>query len=81
MSNHLYNELNKQQNNDFNEQLNNGINKQPNTNLVSKFANFMSMIKGNPEEIVQNLLKSGQMTREQYNMLSSIAQPFFNRRK
>ena len=49
--------------------------------IVSKFNQFKENFTGDPRAKVQELLNSGQMTQEQFNMLSSMAQSFMNNRK
>lgn len=45
-------------------------------NMVQQFNQFRSTFQGNPQQKVQELLNSGQMTQEQFNQLSSMAQQF-----
>ena len=45
-------------------------------NLMNQFQQFKSQFQGDPREQVQQLLNSGQMTQEQFNQLSSMAQQF-----
>ncbi len=45
-------------------------------NMVSQFNAFRSTFQGNPQQKVQELLNSGQMTQEQFNQLSQLAQQF-----
>ena len=45
-----------------------------NLSMADNFKNFASAIQGNPEEMVKSLLASGQMSQEQFNQFSSIAQ-------
>lgn len=54
----------------------NNQNGSPLGNLISQFNQFRSNFQGNPQEKVQELLNSGQMTQEQFNQLSSMAQDF-----
>ena len=49
--------------------------------IFSKFNQFKENFTGDPRAKVQELLNSGQMTQEQFNMLSSMAQSFMNNRK
>ncbi len=44
--------------------------------MVQEFINFANGFKGNPQEEVQKLLNSGQMTQEQYNTLQGMAGQF-----
>lgn len=50
-------------------------NQQPNNfmNLINQFNQFKSTFSGNPQEKVQELLRSGQMTQEQFNQFSQMA--------
>lgn len=45
-------------------------------NVVNQFNNFRSTFQGNPQEKVQELLNTGQMSQEQFNQLSGMAQLF-----
>lgn len=45
-------------------------------NVMNQFNQFRSTFQGDPKQKVQDLLNSGQMTQEQYNQLSSMAQVF-----
>ena len=54
---------------------------QPNNMLqmISQFNTFRKQMAGqNPQAIVQNLLQSGQMSREQYNQLADMAKGLQN---
>lgn len=44
--------------------------------IVQQFIQFANGFKGNPQQEVQKLLNSGQMTQEQYNALQSRATEF-----
>ena len=44
--------------------------------MIQQFNQFRQMFQGDPRQQVQNLLNSGQMTQEQFNQLSSMAQMF-----
>lgn len=51
-------------------------------NLMMEFQKFRQNFQGDPRQQVQNMLNSGQMTQEQFNQLSQLAQSykhFFNR--
>lgn len=50
--NQLYNQINKTNGNDF----------------ISRFNQFRQTINGDPRAQVQNLLNSGRVSQEQYNM-------------
>lgn len=62
MSNPLFEQYGKQQSND------NGI--------LAKFNEFKNNFQGDPKAKVQELLNSGQMSQEQFNMFSAMAQKF-----
>lgn len=47
-------------------------------NLINKFNEFQSMFRGDPRQMVQQLLQSGRMTQTQYNQLSQMATQFQN---
>lgn len=47
-------------------------------NLLKQFNQFKSTFRGNPQEKVQELLNSGQMTQAQFNQLSDLARQFQN---
>lgn len=41
--------------------------------LLSRFQAFQRMFKGNPEQMVKELLNSGKVSQEQYNQAVQIA--------
>lgn len=45
-------------------------------NMVQQFNQFKQNFQGDPKQRVQNLLDTGQMSQEQFNQLSSMAQMF-----
>ena len=45
-------------------------------NMMQQFNQFRSTFQGNPQQKVQELLNSGQMTQQQFNQLSQMAQMF-----
>lgn len=47
-----------------------------NGNILQQFLQFKSNFQGDPQQKVQELLNSGQMTQEQFNQLSVMAQEF-----
>lgn len=51
------------------------------SNMLNQFRNFKSQFQGDPQQQVQQLLNSGQMTQEQFNQLSQLAQQFQNTMK
>lgn len=51
-------------------------------NFMTQLNQFQQGIQGNPQQMVQNLLQNGQMSQEQYNWFSGMAQqimPFMRR--
>ena len=51
-------------------------------NFMNQFNQFRQGIQGNPQQMVQNMLQNGQMSQEQFNQLSGMAQqimPFIKR--
>lgn len=57
--------------------LNNVIpNNVPMNNLMKQFQQFKNTFQGDPQQKVQELLNSGQMTQAQFNQLSQMAQQF-----
>lgn len=42
-------------------------------NFMNQFNQFRSNLSGNPQQMVQQMLQSGQMSQEQFNQLSGIA--------
>ena len=46
--------------------------------MVQQFQQFSSNFKGDPKQKVQDLLNSGQMSQQQFNYLSNLAQQFRN---
>lgn len=62
MSNPIFNLMNN------NNMMNNDM-----MNFINQFNNFRSIFNGNPQEQVQNLLRNGQMTQEQFNQFSQMA--------
>jgi len=50
-------------------------NQTPN-NLMTQFEQFRRYFKGNPQQIVQQLLASGQMSQAQFNQLKQMADQF-----
>lgn len=47
-----------------------------NSNAIKKFFDFAKGIKGDPQQMVMQLLNSGQMSQEQFNKLQSMATEF-----
>lgn len=62
MANHLY----KQYNQPIND---NGL-----SQIIEQAKQMRKTFNGNPQQVVQNLLNSGQMSQAQYNQLMPMAQ-------
>ena len=56
--------------------LNNGNNAMNPFGMIQKFNEFRQNLTGDPRQIVQNLLNSGQMSQSQFNQLSQMANEF-----
>ena len=55
----------------------------PMMNMLQQFQQFAANFRGDPRQRVQELLNSGQMSQQQFNYLSNLAQQFqsmFNRK-
>ena len=50
----------------------------PMMNIVQQFQQFSSNFRGDPRQRVQELLNSGQLSQQQFNYLSNLAQQFQN---
>ena len=46
------------------------------SNMMKQFQQFRNNFQGDPKQKVQELLNSGQMSQQQFNYLSQIAQQF-----
>ena len=46
------------------------------SNMMNQFQQFRNNFQGDPKQKVQELLNSGQMTQQQFNYLSQLAQQF-----
>lgn len=44
--------------------------------VINQFNQFKSTFQGDPQQKVQELLNSGQMSQDQFNQLSNMAQMF-----
>ena len=53
-------------------------NPNPMMNIVRQFQQFSSNFQGDPRQRVQELLNSGQMSQQQFNYLSNLANQFRN---
>ena len=47
-------------------------------NIFQQFKQFEANFQGDPRQRVQELLNSGQMSQQQFNYLSNLAQQFQN---
>ena len=47
-------------------------------NMMSQFQEFKQNFSGDPQQQVQQLLNSGQMSQQQFNQLSTMATQFQN---
>ena len=63
MANRLFNSIGNQNN--------------PMANLVEQAKQFRNNFQGNPKAEVERLLQTGQMSQEQFNRLSQMAQQIF----
>lgn len=45
-------------------------------NMIQDFMQFKQNFQGNPQQQVQNMLNSGQMTQDQFNKLNQMYQQF-----
>lgn len=45
-------------------------------NMLQRFNQFRSTFNGDPKQVVQNLLNSGQMSQQQFNQLQQMASQF-----
>ena len=52
----------------------NKMNNNPMANIAQQAMEFKKQFTGNPKDEVQKLLNSGQMSQQQFNELSQIAQ-------
>ena len=55
-------------------------NPNPMMNMVQQFQQFKANFQGDPRQRVQDLLNSGQMSQQQFNYLSNLAQQRLLRR-
>ena len=53
-----------------------GGNHPNNNNLLARFRQFKSQFQGDPQQMVQELLNSGEMTQAQFNQLAQMAEQF-----
>lgn len=52
----------------------------PFNNFAAQFQQFRNMVQGDPQQIVQNLIQSGQMSQDQFNQYSQMANQIMGRR-
>lgn len=52
----------------------------PQNNFMSQLQQFGQMVHGDPRQIVQDLIQSGQMTQDQFNQYSQMANQILGRR-
>ena len=50
----------------------------PMMNMLQQFQQFKANFRGDPRQRVQELLNSGQMSQQQFNYLSNLANQFQN---
>lgn len=50
----------------------------PMMNMIQQFQQFKANFRGDPRRRVQELLNSGQMSQQQFNYLSNLANQFQN---
>ena len=50
-------------------------------NMMQAFQNFRKNFNGNPKQIVQNMLNSGQLSQEKFNMAQQMAKQFMGMMK
>lgn len=55
-------------------------NQNQNSNMFQQFQQFMNNFRGDPRKKVQELLQNGQMTQEQFNQFSQMANQLTGRR-
>lgn len=51
-----------------------GMPNSPAANLMQRFQQFRSTFRGNPQQMVQQMINSGRITTEQYNNAVQMAQ-------
>ena len=62
--------------NPLNNVIGNPMNNMPMNQLMKQFNEFKKNFHGDPQQKVQELLNSGQMTQQQFNQLSQMARQF-----
>lgn len=62
----------------FNGMGSNSLNGSSFLQFVSNFNNFKSNFQGDPKAQVEGLLKSGQMTQEQFQQISQMANQLYS---
>ena len=66
MASNVYQQLNNSNNNIF----------QNSQNLINQFNQFRNTLQGDPQQMVQQLLKSGRMSQQDYNYYRQMASQF-----
>lgn len=72
--------FNNQQNNRLNQFQSQFFGNGNQNNIFQMFNQFRSQFQGNPQEKVQELLNSGQMTQEQYDFFCNMAKQMMGRK-
>ena len=48
----------------------------PQNSLMQKFQQFQQMFRGNPQQMIQQMMNSGKVNQNQYNQAVQMAQQF-----
>lgn len=54
------------------------MNNKPNNNFLSRFQQFRQAFQGDPRQKVEEMLRSGKVSQEQYNRAVQMANQFKN---
>lgn len=54
----------------------NGASMNPNMQMIQQFNQFKNSFKGDPKQMVMNMLSSGQMSNPQFQQLAQMARQF-----
>ncbi len=46
-------------------------------NMIQQFQHFKQTFQGNPQQVIQQMLQSGQITQDQLNQAQAMAQQLF----
>ena len=76
MANPIFNQFKNNNLNNFQSQFFGNGNQNNLFSMMGKFNEFKSQFQGDPQQKVEELLNSGKMTREQYEMFSNMAKKF-----